>query len=149
MTQQKIDWNSLTPEQRRRILERRRLNLELGSYNHSIPPFGYRYIRDKYGYRVIVPDDKIAPVIQAAYLSVAGAEINSAAELAKFLTIRIGKRYYPSAALKLLRDGRNIGHYRLPASMEKKYIKGTNFKETIVTEKLFSDAVKRTLQENW
>lgn len=145
----KLNWAELSPQQKQRIKERRDINLECGSYNHPMPPFGYRYVQDKYGYRIVVPDDKLAPVILGAYLGVAYAEINSKAELATYLTAGLGKKYFPSTAIELLQDVRNMGWYLLPQHLGGKHKKATNFKATIVTEGLFIEAVSRTLQEGW
>lgn len=145
----KLNWSTLTPEERRKVRERRTENLELGSYNHSTAPYGYIYVQDKYGYRMVVPDKTLAPIIHGAYVGVASAEINSAAELSDFLTKKLGKKFYPSTAMNLLQDGRYMGWYRLPPSLGGKHKKATNFTATIVSEDLFVEAVFRTLQEGW
>lgn len=145
----KINWKLLTPAQRKDLTERRKLNLESGSYNHAQPPYGYRFVKDKQGFRSVMVDSKVAPIIHDAYQGIAYADLNSRKEVAEYLSARLHKKLSPAQALELIQDVRNIGYYRLPESLGGKFKKAHNFKSTVVTEELFTEAVSRTLEESW
>jgi hypothetical protein len=144
---QKINWAELSYEERQDILQRRRENLEAGDYNHSSAPLGYKYVRDRRGFRRLVHDQRIAPLIVETCHAIGSGYIHSPRALADRLSWKLGKKLTPGKAVKLMSDPRLVGWYYLPESLGKKLIRGL-FKP-ILTKEAFVRMVRRMKEEGW
>jgi hypothetical protein len=140
-------WKNLTPRQRQEIAFARIRNLEMGDYNHSRAPFGYKYVKDKKGYRNLVHDEPVASALKTVYDAIVGGDFSSFAEVKVFLNSRLGLTLTNGRVRKIVIDPRNIGWFFLPESLGKKLIKG-NF-PPIIEKYLFEDALRRILEEGW
>lgn len=145
----KLSWSALSPAQKADLRQRKSDNLAGGCYNHSKPPFGYKFVQNKQGFREIAPVPALSKIVKDVYEGIAYADLNSMRELADYLTARLNKKFTRSLAIKFIQNTANMGWYELPASLGGGFRKATNFKATHVSETLFKEAVCRTLQEAW